>query len=95
MDPFVLNKETQLRSRNPNSALNIVIRNSKTTIYGLNTMEITQIKYVNSDIIIYGKFREFWTLYFDLHFQRLWTRSEKNQIWIEIICTVSHNGFQL
>lgn len=45
MDPFVWDKDTVLRTRNPNAAINIVIRNSNTTIYGLNTMEITQIKY--------------------------------------------------
>lgn len=97
MDPFVWNKETVLRSRNRNSAINILIRNSNTTIYGLNTMEITQIKYVNTNIID-GEFRELWTLYFDsivITFQRIWTRSEKNEIWAEIICTVSYNGVQL
>lgn len=45
MDPFVWDKETVLRTRNPGSPINILIRNANTTIYGLNTMEITQVKY--------------------------------------------------
>ncbi|XP_055295339.1 circadian clock-controlled protein daywake-like [Sitodiplosis mosellana] len=44
MEPFVWNKEAVLRTRNPNAPINIVIRNSNTTIYGLKAMEITQVK---------------------------------------------------
>ncbi|XP_031635972.1 circadian clock-controlled protein-like [Contarinia nasturtii] len=49
MDPFVFNQPTTLRTRNPNAPINIVIRNTNTTIYGLNAMEITQIKGFEKD----------------------------------------------
>lgn len=44
MEPFVWNKEAVLRTRNPNAPINLVIRNTNTTIYGLKAMEITQVK---------------------------------------------------
>lgn len=55
MEPFVWNQPTVLRTRNPNAAINIIIRNANTTIYGLSTMEITQIKFVSQSIIGYSK----------------------------------------
>lgn len=50
LDPFFVKKSTTLRTRNPSSPINIVIHNSNTTIYGLNNLEITQIKYVSPEI---------------------------------------------
>lgn len=45
MEPFTWAKGTVVRTRNPNAAINVVIRNSHTVIHGLKTMEVIQIKY--------------------------------------------------
>lgn len=49
LDPFVYNKPSTLRTRNPSSPIQVTIRHTNTTIYGLNTMEITQIKGFGAD----------------------------------------------
>lgn len=48
MEPFTWSKGTVVRTRNPNAAINVIIRNSHTVIHGLKTMEVIQIKCVLS-----------------------------------------------
>lgn len=48
LDPFKMKKPSVLRTRNPSSPISLVIHNSNVTIYGLNNIEIKQIKYVYS-----------------------------------------------
>lgn len=45
IDPFVWPKTVVLRTRNPNAPINIVIRNSNTTIYGLKNMVVTAVRW--------------------------------------------------
>lgn len=85
IDPFVWNKVAVMRTRNPSAPINIVIRNSKTTIYGLDTMEITQIKYVptvkcNDNERKFCEFRHYNHTVCVALFQRLRTRPEAHQV---------------
>lgn len=44
LDPFVWKKQVTLRTRNPSAPINIVIRNTNSTFYGLRNAEVIEVK---------------------------------------------------